>query len=541
MDISAQIMNFSLSYLEISLLVTTFSLSIYIRVLQEANKKQVSSRIKNFLDELPFENNPQKLADAILSAVCKKYNFSVCSYLFINLNEPLFKNSINEAVPDLFLDDVKNKLLISIMECGVERKFENKKFNVINEGNLDNKQKKVLTDFIHVPILINDVLIGMFSFGSKNYLSLPEIQVIELFEGIRSKYEGLSRFEEELKEDKNNFEDLINSMVSPVCMLGKNFELIYLNPSFETLFKLSSPKDFNILDFVADVPGALDIERTLQDVFLNNVAKNFKHINIFGHIYDVDIFPVVKNGKVEGASILFQEASTDYKNEQIKQEFTAMLIHELRAPLTVIKSSSDLIINRFSELKESKIKEMLKGIISSAEGLLGLVSDLLDTSKIEMNKIQLMKEVVSFNKFIDEKVTFFESQINDKGLKLEKDFDKNVQEMSIDTGKFTSVINNFMSNAIKYTKEGSIKISTKLEDGNIVLDFADTGQGIPDETKNKLFNKFVQLENSIKNKSKGTGLGLVVAKGIITAHKGDVKILDNKPAGTIFRIILPVV
>ena len=541
MDISAQIMNFSLSYLEISLLVIIISLSIYTRILQEANKKQVSSRIKNFLDELPFENNPQKLADAILSAVCKKYNFTVCSYLFINLNEPLFKNSINEAVPDLFLDDVKNKLFISIMECGVERKFENKKFNVINEGNLDNKQKKVLTDFIHVPILINDVLIGMFSFGSKNYLSLPEIQVIELFEGIRSNYEGLSRFEEELKEDKNNFEDLINSMVSPVCMLGKNFELIYLNPSFETLFKLSSPKDFNILDFVADVPGALDIERTLQDVFLNNVTKNFKHINIFGHIYDVDIFPVVKNGKVEGASILFQEASTDYKNEQIKQEFTAMLIHELRAPLTVIKSSSDLIINRFSELKESKIKEMLKGIISSAEGLLGLVSDLLDTSKIEMNKIQLMKEVVSFNKFIDEKVTFFESQINDKGLKLEKEFDKNVQEMSIDTGKFTSVINNFMSNAIKYTKEGSIKISTKLEDGNIVLDFADTGQGIPDDTKNKLFNKFVQLENSIKNKSKGTGLGLVVAKGIITAHKGDVKILDNKPAGTIFRIILPVV
>ena len=541
MDIAAFIMNFSLSYLEIFLVIVSVLLVIYIYALKEANKKQVSSRIKNFLDELPFENNPQKLADSILLAVCKKYNFTVCSYLFINLNEPLFKNSINDSVPDLFLEDVKNKLLISIMECGVERKFENKKFNVINEGNLDNKQKKVLTDYIHVPILINDVLIGMFSFGSKNYLAVPELEVIELFEGIRSKYEGLSRFEEELKEDKNNFEDLINSMVSPVCMLGKNFELIYLNPAFETLFKLSSSKDFNILDFVADVPGALDIERTLQDVFLNNVTKNFKHINIFGHIYDVDIFPVVKNGKVEGASILFQEASTDYKNEQIKQEFTAMLIHELRAPLTVIKSSSDLIINRFSELKESKIKEMLKGIIGSAEGLLGLVSDLLDTSKIEMNKIQLMKEVVSFNKFIDEKVTFFETQINDKGLKLEKELDKNVQEMSIDTGKFTSVINNFMSNAIKYTKDGSIKVSTKLEDGNIVLDFSDTGQGIPDETKNKLFNKFVQLENSIKNKSKGTGLGLVVAKGIITAHKGDVKILDNKPAGTIFRIILPVV
>jgi signal transduction histidine kinase len=238
---------------------------------------------------------------------------------------------------------------------------------------------------------------------------------------------------------------------------------------------------------------------------------------------------------------LFQESSLEYKNEKIKQEFTAMLIHELRAPLTVIKSSSDLIINRFSELKEEKIKEMLKGVISSAEGLLGLVGDLLDTSKIEMNKIQLFKEVVNLNGFLEEKVGFFESQINDKGLKLERDFDKKIQEFSLDKNKFTSVINNFMSNAIKYTKEGYIKIQTTQKDSQVIVDFIDTGQGIPDETKSKLFNKFVQLENSIKNKSKGTGLGLVVAKGIIEAHGGTVTILDNKPGGTIFRITLPVV
>ncbi|NBO17451.1 MAG: sensor histidine kinase, partial [Proteobacteria bacterium] len=170
-----------------------------------------------------------------------------------------------------------------------------------------------------------------------------------------------------------------------------------------------------------------------------------------------------------------------------------------------------------------------------------LVGDLLDTSKIEMNKIQLLREVVTLNNFIDEKVSFFESHINDKGLKLEKDFDKNIQEVSIDKNKFISVINNFMSNAIKYTKDGSIKVSTKLIDGKINIDFADTGQGIPDETKSKLFNKFVQLENSIKNKTKGTGLGLVVAKGVIEAHAGNIVILDNTPKGTIFRITIPVV
>ncbi len=536
-----QEINFSITYLEISFLVIILGLFFYINLLNQRNKRTVSSRIKNFLDELPFETSPQTLADLILGSICKKFSFTVCSYMLINQNEPMIKNVISESVPELYLEDIRNKFMLSFLESGVERKLENKKFNIINQGNIDSKQKKVLVDYIHVPILINDVLIGMFSFTSKSRININDVDLLEIYEGISMKYQGLSKYEEDLKEDKNTFEDLINSMNSPVCMIGKNFELIYLNPSFQDLFKLGSEKDFNILDFVADVPDALDIEKTLQDIFLNGKVKNYKHINMFGHIYDIDIFPVVRNGKIEGASILFQESSNEYKNEKIKQEFTAMLIHELRAPLTVIKSSSDLIIKRFDELKESKIKEMLKGVISSTEGLLGLVSDLLDTSKIEMNKIQLYKEVISLNKFLDEKVGFFESQILDKNMKLEKEFDTSVQEISIDSNKFTSVINNFMSNAVKYTKEGYIKVSTKLVEGKIQIDFIDSGQGITDETKSKLFNKFVQLENSIKNKAKGTGLGLVVAKGIIDAHGGSVTILDNKPQGTIFRITLPVV
>jgi len=536
-----QNINFAISYFEIFLLLLVFSLIFYINYLNKRNKRTVSSRIKNFLDELPFENNPQFLADKILQAICKKFNFTTCSYILTNLNEPIIKNILSEPVPDLYLEDIRNKFMLSLLECGVEKKIETKKFKIVNEGNVDNKQKKVMVDFIHVPILISDVLIGMFCFSSKNYININEIDLLEIYEGVSAKYEGLSKYEEELKEDKNTFEDLINSMNSPVCMIGKNFELIYLNPSLKNLFKLGSEKDFNILDFVSDLPDSLDIEKTLQDIFLNGAQKNFKHINISGHIYDIDIFPVIRNGKIEGASILFQESSAEYKNEKIKQEFEAMLIHELRAPLTVIKTSADLIINRFTELKEAKIKEMLKGVIGSAEGLLGLVGDLLDTSKIEMNKIQLFKEVVTLNSFLDEKVTFFESQINDKGLKLEKDFDKNVQELSIDKNKFTSVINNFMSNAIKYTKDGYIKVQTKLDKDKINIDFIDSGQGIPDETKSRLFNKFVQLENSIKNKSKGTGLGLVVAKGTIEAHGGTVAILDNKPNGTIFRVTLPVV
>ena len=234
-----QNLSFTISYFEIFLFIIIFILVGVINYLNNSNKRSVSSRIKNFLDELPFENNPQLLADKILVSICKKFNFTVCSYILINQNEPFIKNVLSEPVPDLYLEDVRNKFLLSLLESGIERKIESKKFNIVNDGTVDSKQKKVLVDFIHVPILINDVLIGMFSFSSKNYININDVDLLEIFEGISAKYESLSRYEEELKEDKDTFEDLINSMNSPVCMIGKNFELIYLNPSFQDLFKLN--------------------------------------------------------------------------------------------------------------------------------------------------------------------------------------------------------------------------------------------------------------------------------------------------------------
>jgi signal transduction histidine kinase len=345
---------------------------------------------------------------------------------------------------------------------------------------------------------------------------------------------------ESVQEDKDKFEDLINSMRNPVAMLGKNFDLLYINPAFEILLKLSSHKDFNILDFSKSMPKNLDLEETLQEVLLKSEMRLFKNINFRGFIYDVSFFPVIKLGKVDAVSILFQEVTSEYQNEKIKQEFTAMLIHELRAPLTVIKSSSDLLIKRYNDLTEVKFKDILSSIRSSTEGLLDLVSDLLDTSKLEMNKLQILKRVSNLNSFVQERASFFVNEMQAKKIKLVISLDNKIEEYAFDDNKFTQVMNNLLSNALKYTEKGTITVSTKKTKEGIYVDVADTGAGVPDDQKSKLFNKYMQLESSIKNKSKGTGLGLVVVKGIIEAHNGKIVVLDNKPHGTIFRIILPV-
>jgi signal transduction histidine kinase len=471
----------------------------------------------------------------------KNYKFTAYSVMFINSTEVDLGVYLSEKVPDLFIEDIKRKTFESLVESGIPTDIENKKVNLATQGeSLDNKVRKVLTDCFIVPILVNDVLIGAFCFASSDYLKEDKLSILDIYEGVNRRFSDLSKFLESVQEDKDKFEDLINSMKNPVGMLGKNFDLLYINPAFEVLLKLSSPKDFNILDFSKNMPKNLDLEETLQEVLLKSEMRVFKNINYKGFIYDVSFFPVIKLGKVDAVSILFQEVTSEYQNEKIKQEFTAMLIHELRAPLTVIKSSSDLLIKRYNVLTEAKFKDILSGIKSSTEGLLDLVSDLLDTSKLEMNKLQILKRVSNLNTFVQEKASFFVNEMQAKKLKLVISLDNKIEEYAFDDNKFTQVLNNLLSNALKYTEKGSITVSTKKSKEGILIDVADTGVGVPDDQKSKLFNKYMQLESSIKNKSKGTGLGLVVAKGIIEAHGGKIVVLDNKPHGTIFRIILPV-
>jgi signal transduction histidine kinase len=533
--------SYSFSNLELALLSVLIVILFYYFFILLTKKKEIRYLTSNFLDELGFENDPKVLAASIINRVMKNYKFTAYSVMFINSTEVDLGVYLSEKVPDLFIEDIKRKTFESLVESGIPTDIENKKVNLATQGeSLDNKVRKVLTDCFIVPILVNDVLIGAFCFASSDYLKEDKLSILDIYEGVNRRFSDLSKFLESVQEDKDKFEDLINSMKNPVGMLGKNFDLLYINPAFEVLLKLSSPKDFNILDFSKNMPKNLDLEETLQEVLLKSEMRVFKNINYKGFIYDVSFFPVIKLGKVDAVSILFQEVTSEYQNEKIKQEFTAMLIHELRAPLTVIKSSSDLLIKRYNVLTEAKFKDILSGIKSSTEGLLDLVSDLLDTSKLEMNKLQILKRVSNLNTFVQEKASFFVNEMQAKKLKLVISLDNKIEEYAFDDNKFTQVLNNLLSNALKYTERGSITVSTKKSKEGILIDVADTGVGVPDDQKSKLFNKYMQLESSIKNKSKGTGLGLVVAKGIIEAHGGKIVVLDNKPHGTIFRIILPV-
>jgi hypothetical protein len=239
---------YTLNQVELILFGTvTFLLLLVLILLFRHYKKTINILRVNFLDDLEFQNDPVLLANKIIERVVKEYDYSSYSYMFINATEVDFKIYLSEKVPDNYVEDVKRKLFDSLIESGIPSEVENKKVLLTKEGiPTESKARKALVDNFQVPIIVNDVLIGMFSFGSTSFIYEQKNLIIDIYDGVVRRFGEFSKFMETVKEDKDRFEDLINSMKNPVAMLGKNFDLLYINPAFEDLLKLSSSNDFNI-------------------------------------------------------------------------------------------------------------------------------------------------------------------------------------------------------------------------------------------------------------------------------------------------------
>jgi CheY-like chemotaxis protein len=196
----------------------------------------------------------------------------------------------------------------------------------------------------------------------------------------------------------------------------------------------------------------------------------------------------------------------------------------------------------------------LKTICRSVDALLAIIGNVLDYSKIEAGKVDLIPDRFSFNELMEEMQAMFEVQATAKGLELKLEMvDPGPFQMVADRNHFRQVLINLIGNAIKFTESGSITLMAdreRIEDDflpanktfyHVVVAVADTGIGIPEDKKSELFVPFNQLVDSRTRKYEGTGLGLAISKRIIeTGMKGEIVVRDNEPQGTVFEVHVPV-
>jgi signal transduction histidine kinase len=222
--------------------------------------------------------------------------------------------------------------------------------------------------------------------------------------------------------------------------------------------------------------------------------------------------------------------------DRMKSDFVANVVHELRTPLAIIKGNVDNLIKGYAGEIAVKQKEILEDIFKVSERLARLVNNLLDLAKIESGAMKLEKENLDIVGLASEVIEGFEKLAENKGLAINKEFSTPNIIVNADRDKLTQVFVNFLGNAVKFTDKGNVTVRvTDLQD-EVQVEIRDTGPGISKEEIEKIFDKFVRI---VAERKEGTGLGLPIAKDIVTLHKGRIRVESFKGEGSNFIFNLP--
>ncbi len=233
------------------------------------------------------------------------------------------------------------------------------------------------------------------------------------------------------------------------------------------------------------------------------------------------------------------------KANRAKSDFLSSMSHEIRTPLNAIVGLSEDNLS----YKDSVPKEVLensKDILSASQTLLEIVGNILDINKIEENKIEIVSGIYNLNEEINKLCKVTTSRIGEKNVKFNLQIAEDIPyELIGDKGKIKEIVNNLLTNAIKYTNEGEIDLNIKcINDidkniSNIIIVCKDTGKGIKPEHINRLFNKFDRLDEEVNTTTEGTGLGLAITKTLIELMSGTITVQSSYGYGSTFIVQIP--
>ena len=238
-----------------------------------------------------------------------------------------------------------------------------------------------------------------------------------------------------------------------------------------------------------------------------------------------------------GALVFYKAVRRQFKISQEQQNFMMAITHELKTPIAVAKLNLETMQKR--KLDESQQQRLIYNTISETNRLDTLCNNMLISSQIEAGGYRFVKEEIDLGKLVDncteEFITRYPNRIINKNIEKEIFITGDPMLLQI-------AVNNLIENALKYSpKDMPVGINLELNDTVAELQVTDNGPGIEDDEKQKVFAKFYRLGNEATKRAKGTGLGLYITRKIVKNHGGNIFILNNTNAGSIFTIQLAVI
>ncbi len=369
-----------------------------------------------------------------------------------------------------------------------------------------------------------------------------------------------------VEEKRRQVEDTFKKLSSAVEQSGDsviisniNPNIEYVNPAFEKLTGFSKE------EVIGKNPNFLKSDKHDKEFY----RKLYETINS-GRVFHAEIINKKKNGEIynvettimpikdtQGNITHFVSTEKDIternkaqtmllENKQLafaskaKSEFLANMSHELRTPLNSIIGFSELI--EMNTSLDDKQKRYLDNVLTSGKFLLNLINDILDLSKVEAGKIELVIDKIKVPSVIEDTCTLIKEKAMKHNVILKKEFDPALSYIEADQQRLKQIMFNLLSNAVKFSKPegGTVTITTKKEGDMAKFSVSDTGIGIKDKNLDKLFSAFEQLDSGITKQYGGTGLGLAITKKLVELHGGRITVESRYGEGSTFIFTLPI-
>lgn len=336
-----------------------------------------------------------------------------------------------------------------------------------------------------------------------------------------------------MEGEKNKLEIVINNMTDGVLAFDGNGVLIHANPIALEMFELEN-RYFSLSDFL------VMSELNKDDLKLNEI---YEITFIRGDKYIVASFipyAAESEGALEGVVVVLHDITKLKMLDNMRKEFVANVSHEIRTPLTTIKSYAETLMDGALDSRETAM-EFLRIIDSETDRMALLTQDLLELSSLDNNQFTFNYEIVNLIQLINESVRQNSLTAAKKNQKLIfRQPENNEMAVYVDPSRINQVINNIITNAMKYSNEKqSITIEVEEDIKNYYVLVSDKGIGIPKDDLKRVFERFYRVDKARSRSLGGTGLGLAIAKEIMEGHGGTIVAKSELQKGTTMILVFP--
>ena len=337
---------------------------------------------------------------------------------------------------------------------------------------------------------------------------------------------------EEVASERNKLDTLFLHMTDGVISFASDGSILTSNPAASQMLG----REVSFYDYDALFGQELPLEKVMR---LQRPNFASRELTVGERILELYLAPV-SDGEDGGAMAVMHDVTAQRKNEEMRKEFVANVSHELRTPLTNVRSYAETIRDMDGIPRDTE-NSFLDIIISETDRMTRIVQDLLTLSRLDSGRTEIKMARFSLYDSIESVCRAVELEAQRRGHTLLRQYGDTLPMIEGDRSRLEQVLMNVVGNSIKYTPDGgTISVDAGVRGKNVWIEVSDTGIGIPQKDRERIFDRFYRVDKARSRESGGTGLGLSIAREIVLRHHGTIALGSHDGPGTTVRIVLPI-